>query len=110
MTDAIRKKANPRGANKTKASKEKSKEKAKLNNLKGKKKYDDHLPKEQWAKMSKEEKKAFLDKSHQKNTSGNGNGADAQVNKTGTNLNNNQAQNQHQSKQPKYTDFELHYE
>ncbi len=47
MTDAARKKANPRGTNKTKAAKERSKEKAKLNNLKGtKKKYDDYLPKE----------------------------------------------------------------
>ncbi len=46
--------------------------------------------------MYKEEKKAFLDKRHQKNTSGNGNGAGAQANQVGTNLNNNQAQIQQQ--------------
>ena len=48
MTDAARKKSNPRGTNKTKTEKDKAKEKAKLNNLKGtKKKYHDYLPQNQ---------------------------------------------------------------
>ena len=63
MTIAAKKKANPRRANKNKTQKEKFKEKVKLNNLKiKKKKYDDYLPRDQWNKMRKEEKKPFLDK------------------------------------------------
>ena len=54
----MRKKANPRNANKTKSGHDKKNDKSKQNNLKGKKKqYDDYLLQEQWNNMSKEEKK-----------------------------------------------------
>ncbi len=44
--------------------------------------------------MSKEEKKAFLDKRHQKKSNGNGNGGGAHVNEMRSNSNNNQKQQQ----------------
>ena len=45
--------------------------------------------------MSKEDKKSFLDKRHQKNSNGNGNGAGTQANDASSNVNNTQ-QNQQQ--------------